>query len=118
MSNKGEKTANNITLNLYPSANQSSQTTTILSGIMLAGGEEKTISYTSILNDYPMQGTSISLSGEVSFTGIDLDLTNNKFAITNDLPGLADVYINHIMLPFSGFKMGDTVTYIITYGNS
>ncbi|AHB40888.1 hypothetical protein P148_SR1C00001G0073 [candidate division SR1 bacterium RAAC1_SR1_1] len=118
LSNKGEKTANNITLNLYPSANQSSQTTTILSGIMLAGGEEKTISYTSILNDYPMQGTSISLSGEVSFTGIDLDLTNNKFAITNDLPGLADVYINHIMLPFSGFKMGDTVTYIITYGNS
>lgn len=118
LSNKWEKTANNVTVKLYPSVNQSSQTATILSGISLAGGEEKIVSYTSILSDYPMQGTSISLSGEASFTGIDLDLTNNNFNISENLPGLADVYINHTMLPFSGFKIWDTVTYIITYGNS
>lgn len=118
IANKGGKTANNITVTLFPSANQTSQTAITLTGITLKWGEEKIISYSSLLNNYPINGTTISLSGEVSFTGIDLDLTNNTFALSENLPGLADVYIHHTMLPFSGFKIWDTVTYIVTYGNS
>jgi uncharacterized repeat protein (TIGR01451 family) len=118
LSNKGEKTAKNIGVKLFPSANQSSETAVDLTGITLAGGEEKTITYSAILRSYPIQGTSISLSGELSFTGIDLDATNNSFDIKYDLPALSDVYIKHSMLPFSWFKQGDTVTYIINYGNS
>lgn len=118
LSNKGEKTANNVSLALYPSANQVSQTSILLTGITLIWWEEKTISYTSILNDYPAQGTTITLSGEINFTWIDLDSSNNNFSLSYALPGLSDLYISHIMLPFSGFKAWDTVTYVITYWNS
>jgi hypothetical protein len=118
LSNKGEKTAKNIGVKLFPSANQLSETAVDLTGITLAGGEEKTIAYSAILRSYPIEGTLISLSGELSFTGIDLDATNNIFDIKYDLPALSDVYVTHNMLPFSWFKQGDTVTYIITYGNS
>ena len=86
--------------------------------IILVWGEEKTLYYRTTLKEYPISGTSISLSGEILFTGIELDITNNTFFIDYNLPGLSDVYISHTMLPFSGFKVWDTVTYIITYGNS
>lgn len=118
ISNLWQKTANNIRLRIFPSANQHPSTATILSGITLWSGEQKEINYSSIIRSYPVEWTSISLSGDISFTGIDLDLTNNTFDIKYDLPALSDVYVHLGSLPFSGFRIGDTITYVISYGNS
>lgn len=118
LSNKGGKTANPITLSLTPSNNQTPQSPTIFTGISLAAGETKIISYTSILSNYPINWTTLSLSWIASFPGIDSNTTNNSFELTTTLPWLADVYVSHSMLPFSWFSLGDTVTYVVSYGNS
>jgi len=116
--NKWQKTANNVSVKLFPSNNQVSQNPTNITWISLVWWEKKEIIYTSLLKSYPIEGTSISLSGNISFTGIDLDPTNNNFEIKQDLPALSDVYIDLKSQPFSGFKIGDEIIYTISYGNS
>jgi len=116
--NLWEKTANNVTINLYPSANQTSQTPIVFSGITIAWGETRNFTYSAVLNSYPIQWTSFGLSGLASFAGIDLDPTNNNFILNYNLSGLADVYISHVMAPFTWYRIGDTITYTINYGNS
>lgn len=86
--------------------------------ITLVWWEEKIIYFSTILKEYPINWTSISLSWEALFTWLELDTTNNTFSISYDLPALSDVYIDLQSLPFSGFKIWDTITYIISYGNS
>ncbi len=118
LKNVWEKTATGISLNIFWSSNQEISWNTALTGISLSWGETKIINITSTLANYPLQWTTIVLSGVSHFGGIDLDQSNNSFSLSTELPWLSDAWIDIQTSSFSGFRVGDEISYTISYGNS
>lgn len=118
LTNSGGRIATGINFSTILSSALTAVSDSSWSNITLQPGESRDFALQVRLNNLPLNGIDIGITGTATFGGIESYKANNTFAVNSHLLGLSDVFVRHTMSPFSGFRQGDTVTYTITYGNS
>lgn len=86
-------------------------------GISLNAGQSISYTITGTLGSIPLTGLQLFLMGTVTFSGKESTLVNNSSSIATTIPGLGDLSITASLLPFTGYMLGDTVVYKVTYKN-
>ncbi|HCB51493.1 TPA: hypothetical protein DEP21_02865 [Patescibacteria group bacterium] len=118
VSNTGERIATGVNITTELSNGLSVINNGYWTGISLDSGDTKILQLQARVTSLPLTGMDITFTGNAIFNGKEDNKSNNSVSLTHHLDGLSDVYVQHTMSPFSGFRQGDSVFYTIVYGNS